>query len=145
MPKIDFYILDTPSAQQRLLFTCRLLEKAYRNKNRVYVHADNQEQAHEIDELLWTFKDDSFVPHNLYGEGPEPPPAIQIGFDSVPQKQNDLLINLNTVIPDFYTQFARVIEIISSDTTIQTTGREHYRQYRSAGFDINTHKLPTVV
>lgn len=142
--KIDFYILEEDSARARYNFICKLLEKAYKNRNRVYVNAQDQAQAHTLDEMLWTYRDDSFVPHNLYGDGPELQPPIQIGFDIVPEKQNDVLINLHSDIPNYYRQFARVIEIVSADPAVQTVSREHYKFYRSAGFTINTHKLQSV-
>jgi DNA polymerase-3 subunit chi len=141
MPKIDFYILpDVPNAL--LQFTCRLVEKAYRQKHRLYIHAMDQTQAHQIDEMLWTYREESFLPHNLYGEGPEPTPPIQIGFQSTPEKHRDILINLNQAVPTFYQQFARLLELIPIDA--QETGRERYKFYRTQGFDIQTHKLQTI-
>lgn len=144
MPTIDFYILAEASESSRLAFACRLLEKAYQNKHRVYVHTDDQIIAHQLDELLWTYRDDSFVPHNLYGEGPDPAPPIQIGFGVVPQNQRDILINFSTTVPDFYAQFSRIIEIVSHDSAIQNASREHYRFYRSHGLEITTHKLQSI-
>lgn len=143
MPKIDFYILMEGDAKTTLQFTCRLIEKAYRNQHRIYIHAENQSMAHQLDELLWTYREDSFLPHNLYGEGPEPAPPIQIGFDVTPDKQRDILINLSMTVPAFYAQFNRVCEIVANDAEIQARSRENYRSYRSDGYDINTHKLQT--
>lgn len=139
--KIDFYILEENTAKARLHFTCKLLEKAYKNRHRVYIHAQDQQQAHLLDEMLWTYKEDSFIPHNLYGEGPELAPPIQIGFDVVPEKHQDILINLHSDIPNFYRQFARLIEVVSAEPTVQAVSREHYKYYRNLGFTINTHKL----
>ena len=144
MPRIDFYIIEDENPSSRLRLACRLIEKAYKNRHRIYVHADSQAQAHQLDELLWTYREDSFLPHNLYGDGPEPAPPIQIGFDANPDKHRDILINLSKDIPDFYAQFARLLEIITTEPEIQSAGREHYRQYRAAGNEINTHKLQTV-
>ena len=135
MPRIDFYIIEVAHPTARLRLTCRLIEKAYKNRHRIYVHADNAEQAHQLDELLWTYREDSFLPHNLYGDGPEPAPPIQIGFDAIPDKHRDILINLSQTIPDFYPQFSRLLEIITTEPDIQTAGREHYRQYRLQGHE----------
>src|SRR5690348_5408022 len=115
MPKIDFYILSDPDHQTRLRFVCRLIEKAYKSRHRIYIHTDNQTDAHKLDELLWTYREDSFLPHNLYGEGPEPAPPIQIGFDIIPEKHRDILINLSSNVPAFFMQFSRILECISGD------------------------------
>lgn len=144
MPRIDFYIIEESSANVRMRLACRLIEKAYKNRHRIYIHTANQAEAHELDELLWTYREDSFLPHNLYGDGPEPTPPIQIGFAATPDKQRDILINLSNEVPAFYPQFLRVLEIVSNEPAIQAIGREHYRQYRTEGHDISTHKLQTV-
>lgn len=144
MPKIDFYILPEGDAKTRLQYACRLVEKAYKNQHRIYINAENETQAHQLDEMLWTFRDDSFLPHNLYGEGPEPAPPIQIGFNITPEKHRDILLNLSNQVPAFFEHFNRVLEIIANDPDMQARGRENYRVYRTQGYDITTHKLQTV-
>ena len=115
MPKIDFYIISESDAKTRLLFACRLIEKAYHAKHRIYIHAETQNEAHQLDELLWTYREDTFLPHNLYGEGPEPAPPIQVGYGAAPEQQRDILINLNSHVPEFFVNFNRILEIVSSD------------------------------
>ncbi len=139
--RADFYLLTTDSAEERLLVACRLLEKAYQREHRVFVYCDNQNAAHTIDELLWTFKAESFIPHNLQGEGPEPPPPIQIGHGEEPRGFNDILLNLAITIPPFYARFKRVIEIIAATDPAKEIGREHYKTYRAYGLTLHTHKI----
>ncbi|MDA8561763.1 DNA polymerase III subunit chi [Gammaproteobacteria bacterium] len=141
MPRIDFYLMQEKESKIRLNFACRIVEKAYRNKHKIYIHTEYEKDALYIDELLWTFKLDSFLPHNLIGEGPEPAPPIQIGFQQKPDKQHDILINLSNNVPDFYKKFTRVIELVNLDEEIQKRSREHYKLYRADGFQITTHKL----
>jgi len=143
MPKIDFYILPESDTTARLQFACRLIEKAYKQKHRIYIHAENKMLAHQLDEMLWTFRDDSFLPHNLYGEGPEPVPPIQIGFDLTPENHRDILMNLSNQTPQFFSQFQRLLEIVAHDSTAQEAARERYRHYRAQNFEITTHKLQT--
>lgn len=144
MPKIDFYILTEGNANSRFQLACRLIEKAYRNQQRIYIHTDNETDAHSVDEMLWTYRDDSFIPHNLYGDGPDPAPPVQIGFGITPDKQRNVLLNLSLEVPVFFAQFNRVLEIVANDPEMQNRGRENYRLYRSQGYDITTHKLQTV-
>ena len=140
--KIDFYILPETNTKARLELACRLIEKAYKNRHRIYIHTEHQQDAHLLDEMLWTYKDDSFIPHNLYGDGPEPAPPIQIGYTATPEKHRDILINLSREIPPFYKQFNRVLELIPSVPELQEKGRENYKMYRAEGCEITTHKLP---
>ena len=141
--KIDFYLIADSAKQARLCFACRLIEKAYKQKHRIYIHTMDQPEANELDELLWTYRDDSFLPHNLYGEGPHTAPPIQIGYEIIPENHHDILINLNRNIPTFYQRFSRIIECVSTDPIIQSFSRDHYRFYREQGFNITTHKPQT--
>jgi DNA polymerase-3 subunit chi len=141
MPKVDFYILPETTMTARLQFICRLIEKAYKNQHRIYIHTDNEADAHKLDEMLWTYREDSFLPHNLYGEGPEPAPPIQIGFNTTPEKHRDILINLSATAPKFLAQFKRLLEIIPNNEGLQAQGRERFKLYRAQQLEITTHKL----
>lgn len=141
--RVDFYLLiDTePNAVDTL--ACRLLEKAYVRGHRVFVYCAEQTDALRLDELLWTFKEESFIPHNLQGEGPEPPPAIQIGYQQVaPRGYHDILLNLSGDIPVFHGQFQRLMEIVPASETAKASARERFRVYRKSGYTLNTHTYP---
>jgi len=123
------------------MLACRLLEKAYLRGHSVFVYCDTQEQAERIDELLWTFRDDSFIPHNLQGEGPEPPPPVQIGYQQEPRGFNDILLNLSDHIPAFYPRFRRVMQLVSNNEESKELSRVHYRDYRSKQCELHTHPI----
>ncbi|PJD90697.1 MAG: DNA polymerase III subunit chi [Legionella sp.] len=139
--RVDFYVLQTDTPEVFWLTACRLLEKAYRQGHQVFVFCSHQQDAEHLDELLWTFKPDSFIPHHLQGEGPEPPPAIQIGYGNEPRGFHDILLNLSSEVPPFMTRFKRIIEIVPSDETGKTRSREHFRLYRKAGIEPQTHTI----
>lgn len=139
MMQIDFYILETESRQKSLFFACGLLEKI---EQRVYIHTDSLQEAERIEGLLWTYKDDSFLPHNIYHPQDDCPPHIQIGYrEEAPINHQEVLLNLSANIPLFYVQFVRVMEIVFSDALVQQSARERYKQYRDQGYAITTHKL----
>jgi len=142
MSQVDFYLLNSPEEHHRDSFICRLVEKIYRQRHSVFIHCKDRQETHRLDELLWTFQDISFIPHNLYGEGPDSPPPVQLGFDSTPQ-QNGVLINLCTTIPIFYASFQRILEVIPQDEALQAIAREHYQFYKTQNFALNTHKIQT--
>jgi DNA polymerase-3 subunit chi len=139
--RVDFYLLTDPEPAAFWLLTCRLIEKAYCRGHRVFVLCQNQQDAFHLDELLWTYKDDSFIPHNLQGEGPEPPPPVQIGFQGEPRGFNDILITLTDSIPVFYPRFKRVIELIAASEEAKILSRQHYRDYRAHGCELHMHTI----
>ena len=113
--RVDFYLVDTNRQDEIMNVVCKLTEKAYFRKHQVFIFCNNQQQAETVDEMLWSFRDDSFVPHNIQGEGPTPPPPIQIGYNDAPRRFNDILINLADTVPNFYQQFGRVLQVVSSE------------------------------
>lgn len=139
--RVDFYLIPANNEVEHLEFTCRIIEKAYLRHNRVYVYTQIEKQAHWLDELLWTFKEDSFIPHNLQGEGPFPPPVVQIGQAQPDKIFNDIIINLDINIPAFCQQFRRIIEIIPEIAEIKQAARTRYRLYQQQQYAINTHQM----
>lgn len=140
--RVDFYLLTSEEPEAIWLLTCRLIEKAYQRGHRVFVHCKDQHDAEHLDELLWTYKDDSFIPHNLQGEGPEPPPTVQIGFDKEPRGFNDILINMSDSIPTYATRFKRVIELVAASEEAKALSRDNYREYRAKGCQLHLHTIP---
>lgn len=140
--KVDFYILEEAGSQKALFFACQLLEKAYRDAKPVYVHFSSLAEAERFDTLLWTFKEESFLPHLLYSPNQENEASIQIGFGDAPQNgKQEVLLNLCAEFPLFFQQFKHVIEIVFSDPHVQQLARERFKQYRDQGCEINTYKL----
>lgn len=142
MTQVDFYILGQDAPHADLDFICRLTEKAYRLGHRIYIHSANQADAEQLDEKLWTYDNSSFLPHNLAGEGPNSPPPIQIGHDREPQGYSDLLINMASPVPVFFSRFRRVAEIVPNIEARKAASREHYRFYRERGYPLRSHQIP---
>ena len=142
MARVDFYILAQTDERARHMLACKLAEKAWRLDNTVYIHMRNRADAEHLDELMWTFRDGSFVPHGLAGrnDGTEVSP-IMIGSDDHAVEARDLLINLHDEIPAFAEGFPRVAELVTSDETCRNLSRKRYATYRDQGHKLNTHKL----
>ena len=146
MTRIDFYIIEEGSEQAAETFICRLTEKAWSQNNTVYVHTMDEQHAAKYDELLWTFNENSFVPHQLIQHEMEQAKTdnVLIGHQTtehVPVTCHDVLINLHHETPSFFSQFERVAEIITTEEISRSKGRERYQFYRNRGYALETHKL----
>ena len=139
--KIDFYILEAANERQSFHFACELIEKIYEDQKYIYIHASTQQKAEQIDTLLWTFRDISFLPHQLYSKHRNDLSPIQIGWEDEKPAHSDTVMNLSKIIPPSYKQCDHLIEIVFSDPTVQQLARERYKKYRLEGYEINTHKL----
>jgi DNA polymerase-3 subunit chi len=138
---VDFYILAAADADARLRFACRLAEKVYHLQQRVHVHADSAPAAAEIDKLLWTFRQGSFIPHELAMPGQAAQSPVTIGHGAEPPPDVDLLINLASDVPDFAATFPRIAEIVEDSDTARRLGRERFRIYKQHGRPPVTHNI----
>ena len=141
MARVDFYILRESGSTTRQIFACRLAEKAYRLDNRVHIHTGTKADADRLDELLWTFRDGSFVPHGLLGDAADEAPPVTIGCESANVQPCDLLINLCDEIPVFADTFPRIAELVSADEDCKLEGRRRFTSYRDRGHTIETHTV----
>jgi DNA polymerase-3 subunit chi len=141
MAQVDFYVLDSPGAAARQRFACRLAEKAYRLKNTVHILADTRESAMQLDELLWTFRDGSFVPHEISSADGAAEAPVTIGYGSHPSGAHDLLINLSDEVAVADESVPRVAEIVSSDDDSLRRSRRRFATYRHQRHTLETHKL----
>lgn len=143
MSDVSFYLLNQAALQSRLEYACRIIEKAYRTGHKVYIHAEDKTQAHEVDEILWNFKPEAFVPHNLSYEETNKLPPVQIGFsDFQPSNHfNQVLINLSNTTPTFATRFHRIVEILCQHDTVLNSGRERWKKYKQQGHQIQKYDI----
>ena len=141
MTRISFYILKGNEEHDRQVFACRLIEKAYSQGKHIYIHAENAQQAEQLNQLLWSFRADSFVPHQLINEQTIDDCPILIGHNGSPPRLMNLLINLSPTQPMFFSQFERVAEFINNDDAIKTAGRERYRFYQQRGYELESHTI----
>ena len=141
--RVDFYIIEDPSSAARLKLACKLAEKAYLAGQTVLVWHTDARELHEFDELLWTFNDGSFVPHealpNSGAPGTESPVFLSAG---VALSANvDIIINLAPELPLSLSWTRRVAEIIDGDDARRRAGRARFKAYRELGVQPASHNL----
>ncbi|MEJ2061404.1 MAG: DNA polymerase III subunit chi [Gammaproteobacteria bacterium] len=136
MTEIDFYLIQSSRPDGRLVMVCRLAAKAYGLGHRIHIHTAGPPQSEQLDDLLWTFQDGSFVPHEI---GNDPGTPVTINHAHTPEGECDVLINLAADVPAFFSRFLRVAEVLDEGT--RETGRERYRFYRDRGYALRHHEL----
>lgn len=143
MTQVDFYLQESPDSGSKEMLVCRLADKAFRLGHQSYVLASDWAQAQRLDELLWTYSAGSFVPHGLYAaeQTQRTDYPVLIGADEAPPVCDDVLICLRGPVPEWFSRFRRVAEIVGADADDKASARERYRFYRDRGYPLNTHKL----
>lgn len=140
--RIDFYVIEDehPDAPRRV--AARLLEKVYTQNLRAWVLCANQTDAEKLDDWLWSYKKNSFLPHSLTSDIPEGlNPPIQISAHNTAPKDNtfDVLLNLREEMPADYAAFKRILELVPHHQ--KNAGRTRYKAYHNQGFSIHKHAV----
>jgi DNA polymerase III subunit chi len=141
--RVDFYVLNSESPEQRWNFACRLTAKAYLQDLRVILWNENADEARICDDLLWTFNDRSFVPHQISRDAEsmdrQTPVHLMLALESV--EGADLLVNLADRLPHGLERFTRIAEIIDADPERRRLGRDRFKVYRERKLALQTHQL----
>lgn len=141
MTRVNFYISPNTSVDANLQLACRIAEKAYGKQHKIYIHVSSAEQAKRLDDMLWVFRQGSFIPHCQSHHENSQDAAVVIGHEALPEIKPDVLINLADDVPNFFTRFERVAEIVSGDEPTRNSARERFKFYRERGYPLETHEL----
>jgi DNA polymerase-3 subunit chi len=143
--QVDFYVLNGTAPQERWRYVCRLTEKAYLRGMRVAILAQGADDIRALDELLWTFSDQSFVPHKVCSGGPDADEATPVRLmQALPAGDAfaaDVLVNLTQQMPAQPDRFARIVEILDADPERRRLGRERFKSYRDMQLTLKTHQV----
>ena len=139
MPRVDFYILSENNSVDR--FACVIAAKAWSGGNRVHIHTQSQENATQFDDLLWIYRDVSFVPHEIFDGDINDETPVTIGYSKYFPKGSQVMINLGSDIPDFVSHFDRIVEIVGGNESNKQSARQRFRQYKEANYQIHDHKI----
>jgi DNA polymerase-3 subunit chi len=140
MSRVDFYVLSAEAPDARLRYACRLAERAVDHGCLVYIQT---QEVQKLDDLLWTFSDGSFLPHEIYRGQPASHPKVKVmlGSDVGPPSHRSLLINLVEAMPADANAYERIAEIVDVDPERKRNARERYKQYRQLGCTLESHNL----
>jgi DNA polymerase-3 subunit chi len=142
---VDFHF-NTPD---RLHHACRLVRKALRaqaatDDKPLVVYCSQADRLAQFDELLYSFSDDDFLPH-VDADHPlvDEAPIILSSRPYSPDmpRQPNILVNLDDAVPDFFSQYQRVFEIVGPDELDKELARARFTLYRDRGYTITRHDL----
>ena len=141
MPRADFYLIAKPRVlEQPLLLVCELAKKAYATNQPTLILARGLEQAEELDDLLWAFDPDEYLPHQIAGsdEGDEDTPVL-IATPDTDVASRPLVINLRD---DVWLQpCERILEVVPADPAAREPLCERWKQYKALGLELNKHDM----
>ncbi|KFN43202.1 DNA polymerase III subunit chi [Arenimonas oryziterrae] len=137
MPRADFYLIAKPRFLEKpLLLVCELARKACDSGQPLLIFAASPQQAEVLDELLWEFDPDAYVPHQIAGtdEDDDLTPVLIVppGFDA---PMRPLVLNLRSDV--VAGNFERVLEVVPADESARGPLRERWKRYKERGIEVN--------
>ena len=141
MPRADFYLIDKPRFREEpLLLVCELARKAFDAGIPTLVLARDTAQAEAIDDLMWSFDPDAYLPHQIAGSDDEDEltPILILAPDT-DSPMRPMVINLRDAAVEG--DFERVLEVVPADPAARTPLRERWKQYQARGLELNKHDM----
>ncbi|AFC86778.1 DNA polymerase III subunit chi [Frateuria aurantia] len=140
MARADFYLIDKPRFRdQPLLLVCELARRAYASQQPTLILVRDEAQAEALDELLWAFDEDAFIPHQLAGDADDASTAVLIVLPGTTTPDRPLIINLRDEIAGG--DYQRVLEVIAADPAERDGSRQRWRQYQALGLELAKHDM----
>lgn len=140
MTQVDFYILQQHEPEKACLYACRLAEKAFQRGHRIAIRCGSEAQAQRMDELLWSFRADSFLPHSAEAQDKDNDPIL-VTHGNIPLDHHDLLINLALDVAPDCSRFQRVCEIVCQQEDWLQACRRRWVHYRDRGYPLKKHDV----
>jgi len=134
MTEILFYHLQQHPLERVLP---ALIEKSLERGWRVVVQAASEERVEALDAHLWTFRDDSFLPHGTHkqAEAAEQPILITVNDDNPNGAQVRFLID-GAPVPADASPYQRIVLLFDGDDEdAVANARTRWSEAREKGLD----------
>jgi DNA polymerase-3 subunit chi len=141
MPRADFYLIDKPRFREEpLLLVCELAKRAFAANLPTLILARNTAQAEALDDLMWAFDPDEYLPHQIAGDEEEDAECpVLIATPEMDIAMRPMLLNLRDAAPRG--EFDRVLEVVPADPAARAPLRERWKHYQALGFEVAKHDM----
>lgn len=134
MTEILFFHLERQPLEAALP---QLVAKSLERGWRVAIQAGSEERARTLDTLLWTYADDSFLPHGLAGDGVDADQPVLIGWTG--DNRNAAVVRFlvdRAAPPDLSPYLRGVFLFDGNDAEAVAEARAHWKTQKAAGHDL---------
>lgn len=134
MTRVEFYF----NVADKLEKAAELCEKATAKGRQLMIFTQHEAMSHEMQRRLWQRSATSFVPSSLAGEANHVFSPVLIDAKAETLSQDDVLINLQTQQPLFFSRFRYLVELVGNDEADKAAARARFRFYKDRGYDIKS-------
>jgi DNA polymerase-3 subunit chi len=135
---VMFCVLEERAQEPADQLSCIFAEQCLQAGMPLCIHVEDADRAAQLDQLLWTFRDISFVPHcyadDVSDADDEPGPPIAIAWPGhVLPSGRGVLFHLAGLEPERHEGYTRLIEMVPGKPGERRAARARYRRYRDLG------------
>jgi len=137
MSRIDFYHLQKQTLEQVLP---KLIEKAYETGSKIKIKIGNEARIEFINSLLWTYNEESFIPHGSKKDGFAKEQPIWLSSEDDNPNQAEMLFLVDGANFDISKadEFSRIFNIFDgNDEDSLQQARSFWKEVSSAGCEKN--------
>lgn len=124
-------------------YACRLIRKALKQGVQLGVWAPKS-VLRQLDQQLWTFDDQAFLPHVILEDGTDPVlrdrSPVWLGDQLEPLAARPVLVNLGQEPVLQPERFAKLAELVGTDDWAMHQARQRFVAYRQAGLSPQRHE-----
>ncbi|HVC49550.1 MAG TPA: DNA polymerase III subunit chi [Burkholderiales bacterium] len=137
MTRIDFYT----HVDNSLHLASVLCGKAQAQGSRIFVLTKDRDMSAALDEFMWSFRPASFIPHCRVDADIANLTPVIIGERLSGDTHDEIMLNLSGGIPEQFSRFQRLIEIVTLDDMDTSRARERVINYRNRGYAVTFHSM----
>lgn len=137
MTRYDFYHLQKAPLEQVLPKLC---EKAYATGKRIKILVGNDERVEFLNSLLWTYSEESFLPHGSKKDGFASEQPIFLSSTEDNENNAELLILVDGAMPgiDVLKTYERVLNIFDGNDDISlNNSRDYWKMIKSTDGELH--------
>ena len=137
MSRVDFYHLQKQTMEDVLP---KLLEKAYSSGSKIKVKVGTEARVDFLNSLLWTYNDESFLPHGSKKDGAaELQPIWLSADDDNPNGASMLFLTDEAMLSESDTEiYTRIFNIFDGNNSeALQNARDLWKNLRSSGAELH--------
>tara|TARA_B100001173_G_C15758334_1_gene449825 strand:- start:275 stop:673 length:399 start_codon:yes stop_codon:yes gene_type:complete len=124
---------------------CKIVKRYYKEDYRIMILSSDLGLINDIDKLLWTFEQISFIPHCIQSNY-DPDASVLLCEKEISSKTIDystykIVINLNNEELSKTMSFEKIIEFVLPDDDQKLFSRKKYLAYKENNIDVNHERI----
>jgi DNA polymerase-3 subunit chi len=137
MTRVDFHF----NVADKIDYGCRLIRKIRKAGQQAVVYCDDDACLRQFDAALWSFSPLEFIPHLMASDPLAARTPVLLTSMAGEFPHHEVLVNIGTGLPQFFTRFERLVELVGAEPQDRAQARQRYRYYKDRGYPLATHEV----